>query len=121
MASLASATSSLLLRGRVALVLERLLLVGQLGDGLVELVGVGGAGAQRDPGELVALQVLVERGGVAEDRAEPVVLVPPMNACTATSPSSPCSSVDLGLLGGDGGLGGGDLGLEPLSSSTATS
>ena len=35
---------------RLALVLERLLLLGQLGDGLLEIVGVGGAAVQRDTG-----------------------------------------------------------------------
>ena len=104
----------LLLLGRVALVLQGLLLVGQGADGAGEVVGVGGAGVEGDPGELVALQILVERGGVTEQWSEGVAAGAAHERLHGDLAELALQPVDLGLLGGDRGLGVADLGLEAV-------
>ena len=52
---------------RLTLLLERLLLLGQLADRLFEIVGVRRAGVQGDAGQLVALELLAELRRLAED------------------------------------------------------
>ena len=95
---------------RLTLLLERLLLLGQLGDGLLEIVGVGGAVVQGDPGELVALQLLAELRRLAEDPH-------PGGAGVDVRLHGDVAELglqlgDLGLLLGDRLLGGGDVVFE---------
>ncbi len=99
-----------LVGGRLALLLERLLLLGQLGDGLLEIVGVGGAAVEGDPGQLVALQLLAELRRLAEDPH-------PVGAGLDERLHGDVAQLglqlgDLGLLLGDGLLGGGDVVFE---------
>ncbi len=104
----------LLLLGRIALVLQGLLFVGELTDCTRQVVGVGRPGVQRDTCELLALHVLVERHGVADQRAEGIVARPPHEGLHGDLTELALQAVDLGLLGGDGRLGVVDLGLEAV-------
>ncbi len=101
------------LRRRVALVLERRLLGGEVSDGLIELVGGGGTFAERHSREMVALQVVGELGRCREHRTETVAASTDERAHGHLAQLA-AQFRDLGLLGGDPLLGLGDLGVEAL-------
>ena len=101
------------LGGVVALLLERSLLGGEVGDGLVELVGGGGTFAEGHPREVVALKVVGELGRRREHRPEPVAAGADERAHGHLAQLT-AQLRDLGLLRGDPLLRRGDLGVEAL-------
>ena len=99
-----------LVRRSLTLLLERLLLLGELADGLFEIVGVGRAGVQRHAGELVALELLAELRRLAEDPHPGRAVVDVRLDCDISELGLECG--DLGLFLGDRLLGGGHVVFE---------
>ncbi len=99
------------LTGLLALAGQGVTIVVEVGHERVELVAGDVAGAQRHPGQFVALEYIAQVARVFEERAE-------RRRATADErpqrhlAEAPAELFEFGFLGGDRGLGIGDLGVE---------
>ena len=97
--------------GLLALPGEGVAVVVEIGDEGVELVAGDIPGAQRDPGEFVALEHVAQVARVLEQRAERGGAAPDVRAQRHLAEAAP-ELVEFGFLRGDLRLGVDDLGVE---------